>query len=314
MKLEKHIFIYQHIDASVSSSVHNKEIAVKAFLDKHDGYTFYEVCRAIKLNKGTYYNFIHNKVERKQNLIVDDKLKIEIKRIYDEMKGRIGTQKIKIELENGGYKTSKDKVSKLLKEMGLKIEFAKHSRKAPVPNKNVFCHNLLKRQFYQNERNKVWISDFTEIKVESAKFYLCVIMDLYSRKIVGWRLSLKCDSNLALLTFKDAYSSRGEPNLELFHSDQGTQYTSYEFGSTLRALNIKQSFSNPGTPYDNAVIESFYSIIKREEIYRRVYVNYDEIKNSISEYIDFYNNKRPHKTLGYLSPTKFEMTNLSHLD
>jgi len=139
-------------------------------------------------------------------------------------------------------------------------------------------------------------------------------MDLYSRKIVGWRLSLKCDSNLALLTFKDAYSSRGEPNLELFHSDQGTQYTSYEFGSTLRALNIKQSFSNPGTPYDNAVIESFYSIIKREEIYRRVYVNYDEIKNSISEYIDFYNNKRPHKTLGYLSPTKFEMTNLRYLD
>ena len=118
MKLEKLIFIYQHIDASVSSSVHNKEIAVKAFLDKHDGYTFYEVCRAIKLNKGTYYNFIHNKVERKQNLIVDDKLKIEIKRIYDEMKGRIGTKRLKSNWKMADTKLQRKKCQSSLKKWG----------------------------------------------------------------------------------------------------------------------------------------------------------------------------------------------------
>ena len=114
-KLNKLIFIYQNINASVFSSIQEKEVAVKIFLEKYSDYTFYEVCRAIQLNKGTYYNFIHNKVERKQNLIIDDKLRIEIKKIYDETKGRIGTQKIKIELEKRGFKTSKEKVSKLLK-------------------------------------------------------------------------------------------------------------------------------------------------------------------------------------------------------
>lgn len=133
-------------------------------------------------------------------------------------------------------------------------------------------------------------------------------MDLFSRRVVGWRVSLKSDANLAVLTFKDAYTSRGEPKLELFHSDQGSQYTSFEFRSTLRALNVKQSFSNPGTPHDNAVMESFYSIIKREEIYRRQYKDYDDIKNSINEYIVFYNDRRSHKTLGYLSPTQYEDT------
>ena len=305
-ELNRMIFIYQNITASVSSSVQEKEEAVKLFLEKNNNYTFYEVCRAIKLNKGTYYNFIYNKVERKKNLIIDDQLKIEIKKIYDETKGRIGTQKIKIELEKRGIKTSKEKVSKLLKELGLKIEFAKHKRKAPEPNKNVFCQNLLKRQFFQNKPNAVWVSDFTEIKIAGAKFYLCVIMDLFSRKVIGWRTSLKCDADLAILTFKDAYAARGEPKLELFHSDQGAQYTSFELRSTLEALNIKQSFSNPGTPYDNAVMESFYSIIKREEIYRRQYKDYDDIKNSINEYITFYNDKRTHKTLGYLSPTEYE--------
>ena len=305
-KLNKLIFIYQNINASVFSSIQEKEAAVKLFLEKYSDYTFYEVCRAIQLNKGTYYNFIHNKVERKQNLIIDDKLKIEIKKIYEETQGRIGTLKIKIELEKRGFKTSKQKVSKLLKDLGLKIVFAKHKRKAPESNKNVFYHNLLRRQFFQNKPNKVWISDFTEIKVEGARFYLCVIMDLFSRKIVGWRVSLKCDANLAVLTFKDAYTSRGEPKLELFHSDQGSQYTSFEFRSTLRALNIKQSFSNPGTPHDNAVMESFYSIIKREEIYRKQYKDYDDIKNSINEYIVFYNDRRSHKTLGYISPTQYE--------
>ena len=134
-KLNKLIFIYQNINASVFSSIQEKELAVKLFLEKHSDYTFYEVCRAIQLNKGTYYNFIHNKVERKQNLIIDDKLKIEIKKIYEETQGRNGTQKIKIELEKRGFKTSKQKVSKLLKYLGLKIVFAKHKRKAPEPNK-----------------------------------------------------------------------------------------------------------------------------------------------------------------------------------
>lgn len=175
--------------------------------------------------------------------------------------------------------------------------------------KNIFRNNLLKKQFFQDKPNKVWVSDFTEIKINRARFYLCVIFDLFSRKVVAHRLSIRLNSNLALLTFKDAYQNRGEPNDLLFHSDQGSQYTSIEFSNTLKALKIKQSFSNPGNPYDNAVMESFFATLKREKVHRKKYKDYDDLKESINKYIVFYNNVRPHKSLNYLTLTKFENSN-----
>ena len=194
--------------------------------------------------------------------------------------------------------------------MNLKVVMKKPNRRdKDTTPKNIFRNNLLKKQFFQDKPNKVWVSDFTEIKINRAKFYLCVILDLFSRKVLAYRLSIRLNSNLALLTFKDAYQNRGEPNDLLFHSDQGAQYTSIEFMNTLKALKIKQSFSNPGNPYDNAVMESFFATLKREEVHRKKYKDYDDLKESISKYIIFYNNVRPHKSLNYLTPTKFEDNN-----
>lgn len=267
----------------------------------------YEVCRAINLNKGTYYNFIHNKVEKKQNIINDEILSKEIRKIFNETQGKVGKQKILVILQSRGYKTSKKKVSDLMNKMGLIVIFAKRYRRKVTPTTTrKYYKNKLNRNFTQTEPNKVWVSDFTEIKLAGAKFSLCVILDLFSRKVIAYRLSPKKDKYFAINTFKDAYVSRGEPKNLMFHSDQGAEFTSFEFKSTLRTLGVIQSFSKPGNPYDNAVMESFFSIIKREEIYRNEYKDYGDLKESINRYIIFYNDKRPHKTLNYLTPNQYE--------
>ena len=197
-----------------------------------------------------------------------------------------------------------------MKKMDLKIKNKKPNRRdKDTTPKNIFHNNLLKRHFFQNKPNKVWVSDFTEIKIGEAKFYLCAILDLFSRKIVAYRVSIKLDSSLCLLTFKDAYQSRGEPKDLLFHSDRGSQYTSLAFMDTLKALGVRQSFSDVGNPYDNAVMESFFATFKREEVHRKKYKDYDDLKASIDKYMVFYNDVRPHKSLNYLTPTKFEDNN-----
>lgn len=165
---------------------------------------------------------------------------------------------------------------------------------------------MLKRHFIQNAPNKVWVSDFTEIKVQGVSYYLCVILDLFSRKVVSYRVHYQKNSNLIINTFKDAFRLRNEPKELLFHSDQGAEFASHEFQNLLKTLHITQSVSQPGVPYDNAVIESFYSVIKREEIHKRDYLDFEDLKCSISDYIEFYNNYRPHRTLGNLTPNEFE--------
>ena len=309
IKLKRAIYIWENIGIGMNSTTKEKEIATKQFLEKNSDYNFYQVCDVIGLNKGTYYHFTNDK-KKTQYEINDEKLSIEIRNIYAETEGRIGSNKIKIILDSRNVKASLQKVRKLMKKMNLKVVMKKPNRrdKNTTP-KNIFRNNLLKKQFFQDKPNKVWVSDFTEIKINRAKFYLCVILDLFSRRVVAYRLSIRLNSNLALLSFKDAYQNRGEPNDLLFHSDQGAQYTSIEFMNTLKALKIKQSFSNPGNPYDNAVMESFFATLKREEVHRKKYKDYENLKESISKYIVFYNNVRPHKSLNYLTPTKFEDNN-----
>lgn len=153
----------------------------------------------------------------------------------------------------------------------------------------------------------MWVSDFTEIKVGTSIFYLCVILELFSRKVIAWKVSPKKGKSLATSVFKEAFITRGEPRNLMFHSDQGTEFTSIEFCETLKSLGVIQSFSKPGNPYDNAVMESFFSIIKREEIYRNKYLNYMDLKAKITQYMHFYNNLRPHKTLNYKTPNQFEL-------
>lgn len=172
---------------------------------------------------------------------------------------------------------------------------------------DAICPNHLKQDFGQSKPNLVWASDITYIKVNSYFAYLCVIMDLFSRKVISWELSTSATADTVINAFNKAYERRGKPQGLMFHSDRGTQYTAFAFRQTLDKAGVVQSFSKKGYPYDNAVCESFFKFLKREEVNRKKYHTLQELHTSLFEYIEsFYNNKRPHRALGMLTPNEVE--------
>ena len=168
------------------------------------------------------------------------------------------------------------------------------------------CNNILKQNFNPKEPNKAWCSDITYIKAGGRFFYLCVIIDLFSRRVIAYNLSKHIDTSLVLDTFESALKNRNYPKNVIFHSDRGSQYTCEKFRKRLDRASFIQSFSKKGHPYDNAVAEAFFKFLKLEETNRRSYHSFDELVLAIFEFIHFYNFNRPHSANNLLSPAQFE--------
>ena len=174
-------------------------------------------------------------------------------------------------------------------------------------NDNETYTNHLQQQFRQKSPNLVWVSDLTYLKAGSKWYYLCIVMDLFSRKVIAWHISSRPDAELVITTFKKAYKKRNAPYGLMFHSDRGSQYTAFAFRQLLDSLNVVQSFSQKGYPFDNACCECFFKYMKKEETSRKTYHTLQELQLSVFEYIEgYYNSKRPHGTLGMLTPNEAE--------
>lgn len=171
---------------------------------------------------------------------------------------------------------------------------------------NMDCPNILKQQFNPHSPNQAWVSDITYIRVQAYFCYLCVIIDLYARKVIAYRTSRRIDSDLAIKTLNTALEQRGYPTGVLFHSDRGVQYTCGAFKNALLNAGFVQSFSAKGHPYDNAVAEAFFKFLKKEETNRRTYNSIQELNISLFEYVNFYNTQRPHSSNDYLTPKQKE--------
>lgn len=155
--------------------------------------------------------------------------------------------------------------------------------------------NLLKQKFYPDKPNLVWVSDITYVRVNNRFFYICVVIDLFAGKVIAYKTSSKIDSQLVLDTFYSAYYKRNSPTGIMFHSDRGCQYTSKIFRNTLDSLNFVQSFSVKAHPFDNAVAESFFKYLKKEDLDRKTFSSLYELNLAVFEHIEgFYNSKRPH--------------------
>ena len=165
---------------------------------------------------------------------------------------------------------------------------------------------LLEQQFTAEHPNQTWVSDITYFKLNDYWLYLCIILDLFSRKIIGYRVSRNASTNLVTSTFRIAFRERDTPADLTFHSDRGKQYTSTAFTTLLQKCGVKQSFSATARPHDNAVAEAFFASFKREEAYRREYTSEQSFRKSVEQYVQFYNEVRPHRTLRYKTPQAFE--------
>jgi len=230
-----------------------------------------------------------------------------IREIFFEHERRAGAIKIHKELELLGYTISDRTVSRYMEKMGLKTKYKRGFKKTTDSNHSLtVAPNRLQRRFNVKHRNRVWVSDITYIRTYQGWLYLCVVIDLYNRKVVGWSLGRRMKRHLVLNAYYRACRNE-RPNLRLmFHSDRGSQYCSNEFQKVLKMNKHIQSMSRRGDCWDNAVAESFFKTLKVELIYCERIFGYEDCRNKLFEYIEiYYNKKRRHSTLGYVSPENY---------
>lgn len=264
----------------------------------------------LEINRSSYYYCAQNRPEGKlaaENRIIKDA----IIRIYHENDGVYGSPKIHEEIKKLKlpFKVSQKRIAKIMKILGLRSVVIKKFR--PCKSDAVYNggENLLNRDFKADKLNEKWVSDITYIHTLNDSWcYLASIMDLATNKIVGYSFGKSMDTSLVLEALENAVLNAGKvPAGLILHSDRGSQYTSHEYRNRLKALGIRQSFSAKGCPYDNAPIESFHAILKKELIHRIIYKSFDEARLSLFQYIEGrYNRKRTHSGIGYLTPDQKE--------
>ena len=303
-KLENIISVLKSAKCTVHAPLKEKLLELELLYDQYDVRT---LCEALEVSRGTFYNHIlRNKRGNAWFEKRREEYRILIRDVFDEYRQVLGAEKIRTVLVQRGHQVSTEYVARLMKEMGLSSVRTTAKQNYLNLRESGKKRNVLRQQFNATRPNEVWVSDVTCFRLQDRNHYICVILDLFSRKVIAYKVSKKNSTQLVTSTFKSAWEER-IPELELlFHSDRGAQYTSHRFQELLRRHSIVQSFSNSGKPHDNAVAESFFASLKKEELYRKDYASEPDFKRSISAYIEFYNMKRPHRTLKNRTPCQME--------
>jgi len=264
------------------------------------------MCRVLEVSRSGYYRWLKRKPSRRD--MDNERLDAQIRQIYDGSKGRYGSPKITRELEDRGCRVSKSRVARRMRAIGLRSKIRRKYR-VTTDSKHHFpaAPNLLERNFTTNAPDQTWVSDITYLATRTGWLYLTVIIDLFSRLVVGWALSSSLSHEMVVTALKRAVRSRRPGKGVVFHSDRGIQYACGDFRKELDNCGFIQSMSRKGNCWDNAVAESFFGIMKTELVYHERYEGHQDTLHSIFEYIEvFYNRQRKHSTLGYLSPAEYE--------
>ena len=276
-----------------------------------DPFSLGRMCRALGVSRSGYYAWktrpVCNQKQQKKLLA------FHIKAIHNETDATYGTPRITKELNEAGVSCSESRIARIKQEMGLRAIAAprKFRCTTKAASDAVVSPDLVQRDFGAEKPNQKWVSDITYIPVGGNYAYLAVVMDLFSRKIVGWSLRSSMSTRLVLEAMKKAYKSRRPTDPLIFHSDRGTQYTSEHFRDTLAENGILPSMGRKGDCFDNAVAESFFSTLKRERVNREKYATPQQAKRRIDHFIKFYNRRRRHSTLGLICPDDFERIHLT---
>lgn len=266
------------------------------------------MCKVLKVSRNAYYSWRRQQGStqpecRKQIL------KKQIKAVFDESRQIYGSYKIAVELKKRGITLSRSYVAKLMKGMGIRSRTrTKFVATTDSDHENPVADNVLDREFKPSQLGQAWVSDITYVKVKDQWAYLTVMLDLADRAIVGWSLSRDMTTeNTVIAAWADARSNRAITPEFLLHSDRGVQYTCTSFVDII-ALNkhADQSMSRKGNCWDNAVAESFFKIIKYEELNHHKFDSYEELYECIAQYMRWYNTKRIHSSLAYKTPLEKE--------
>ncbi|MGR3293334.1 MAG: IS3 family transposase [Candidatus Scalindua sp.] len=275
--------------------------------ENRSGFVVEKMCLALKVSKSGYYAWKGRGKSRRE--LENEKLDQVIRKAHRRSRERYGSPRIAKELEARGVNCSENRVARRMRLSGI---VAKTRRRFKVTTRSKHNHpvayNLINQNFNTERPDQKWVSDITYVWTREGWLYLAVILDLFSRQVVGWSMSHSLSQELVLKAFRQALWRRSPGAGVIFHSDQGVQYACQAFRDMLKEHKFVQSMSGKGNCYDNAVAESFFHTLKTELVYFESYQTRDEARKSIFEYIEiFYNRQRRHSTLGYLSPVNFEL-------
>jgi putative transposase len=263
------------------------------------------MCTLLRVSRSGYYAWRGRpeSATKRRNRKLTDKIRI----LHTASGGVYGSPKIHQQLVAGGESCGRHKVARLMRQAGLRGCPKKRYRSHSSPAVAVKAANLLQQDFSAEQANARWVSDITFIPTRQGWLYLATVMDLYSRRIIGWSMSRRIDRHLALKALNMALGQRRPAADLIHHSDRGAQYLSDDYQALLKKHGIRCSLSGAGNCYDNAAAESFFGLLKRERVNRVSYRTREEAKSDVFDYIErFYNRQRSHSYLGYNSPVEFE--------
>ena len=279
-----------------------------AWMDKQRGLALAEMCEVLDVSVSGYRAWKRGgKPERKR--LTDAQMLALIRAIHAEFKGSYGSPRMVRELRLRGYPASKERVERLMQENGIK---AKHKRRFKVTTDSKHnlpvAPNVLDRKFIVAAPNQAWDGDFTYIATEEGWLFLAVVIDLFSRKVVGWSMRPDMQRNLVIDALEMAWFKRNPgKNAELiFHSDRGSQYASEDFSEVLKEHGIRPSMSRKSNCWDNACSETLFGSLKVERLHGQRFETIREAKDETIAWLLWYNRTRMHSTLNYISPMQFE--------
>lgn len=260
----------------------------------------------MQVSRQGYYQYL--KRGKSSRTIENDVLLDKIKQVYYDNKGLYGSPRIAITLNYNGIFVSKNRVARHMKKINLQARTYKKKRNSyRKVEASLISDNLVKQSFYTNCKNKIWLGDITYIPVANTNIYLATFIDIFTRKIVAWTVSNRMNEDLVISALEKALTAEKPPIGVIIHTDRGSQYTSKSYQTKVVKYGAIPSMSRPGNPYDNALMESFYKTLKTELLIDGKFEAIEKAKNAVFEYIEmFYNTKRLHSSLGYVSPNQFE--------
>jgi transposase InsO family protein len=264
------------------------------------------MCKQLGVSRSGYYAWQKRGPSRRRQR--DAELVVHIKESHTESRGTYGSPRVLDDLKEKGFQVGRKRVARLMREAGITGKAPKPFRRTTDSKHNLeVVENLLERKFEASGSDQRWATDITYVRTWQGWLYLAVVIDLFSRRVVGWSMATHMRTSLVLGALKMALGRRlPRPGL-LHHSDRGSQYASHDYREALDKHHIVCSMSRKGDCWDNAVVESFFGTLKTELIYRRPWPTIATARAAIAEYIEvFYNRKRKHSYLGYVSPADYE--------
>ena len=276
------------------------------FVAKHRGiWPVVLMCGALGVSRGGFYAWLDR--PRSQRELDDEELGKRIKQSFIDSDRTYGARRVWFDVLALGFECGLHRFERLMQGLGLRARPRRRGLPKDEGARSEIADNVLDRQFTADAPNQKWVADFTYIWTAEGWLFVAVVLDLFSRRVVGWSMQASMTSHMVADALMMAVWRRGKPQALLHHSDQGSQYTSGHFQDLLKAQGIQCSMSRAGEVWDNSAMESFFSSMKTERIARKVYRTRDDVKADVFDYIErFYNPTRRHSTLGYVSAIEFE--------